>query len=212
LDKVNACFISYRHTGDIEADKFVRTFVIQLKKQVALCMPGVPIFFDEQGLKVGDQYKGELAYQLCRSACMVLIFSPLYFDIHHHYCALEYKGMLEIERKRLELGLGDLQHKGLIFPVVFRGLDCLPQEIKDDRHYENFDFVVSESDFRRRHCQERLKALSEEIWKCYRILHNARVFSSENCGGFCFPEKASIESWLNRVAQLDGQGYRMPGR
>ena len=119
--------------------------------------------------------------------------------------------MLEIEQRRLAQGIDDLQNKGLIFPVVFRGLDCLPHEIKSARQYENFDHIVAESDFRRRSCQERLKVLAEEIWKCYRTLHNAGIFTSDDCAKFCFPDKATIEPWLNTVAQLRGQGYSMPG-
>ncbi|MCJ7602816.1 MAG: toll/interleukin-1 receptor domain-containing protein [Desulfobulbaceae bacterium] len=74
MKPVNACFISYRHTNDPDAHQFVMAFVRQLKKQLGWWLPGVPIFFDEKGLNVGDQYNEELAYQLCHSACMVLFF------------------------------------------------------------------------------------------------------------------------------------------
>lgn len=67
MEPIYSCFVSYRHTGDAGADKFVRAFVDQLKKQIALFLPKIPIFFDEDGLKVGDQYNEELAYSLCRA-------------------------------------------------------------------------------------------------------------------------------------------------
>jgi len=60
---------------------------------------------------------------------MVLVFTPLYFDTKHHYCALEYQGMKDLEQQRLGK-IEDFSNKGLILPVVFRGEDCLPDEIK----------------------------------------------------------------------------------
>ena len=207
MDPVNSCFVSYRHTGDPQADKFVQVFVAQLQKQVALCMPGVPVFFDKEGLKVGDRYNEELAYELCRSACMVLVFSPLYFDVHHPYCALEYRAMVELEQKRLCQAV-DLSKKGLILPVVFRGLDDLPGEIKNHRNYENFDHIATESQFLLRDCQRRLKLLAEEIWKCYRGLNNARVFVQDDCQQFRFPDKAQVLPWLKGVASIR---VNMPG-
>lgn len=207
MDPINSCFVSYRHTGDPGGDKFVQVFVAQLQKQLNLWMPGVPVFFDKEGLKVGDLYNQELAYELCRSACMVLVFSPLYFDVRHPYCALEYRAMLELEQKRLRQAVG-LSKEGLIFPVVFRGLDDLPGEIKGHRNYETFAHIATESQFRRRDCQERLQALAEEIWKRYRDLINARVFLQDDCQQFRFPDEAQVLTWLEGVAPLR---VNMPG-
>jgi hypothetical protein len=207
MEPVNACFISYRHTGDPDADKFVQAFYAQLKKQVAICMPGVPIFFDEKGLKIGDKFNQEIAYQLCRSACMVLVYSPLYFDNNHPYCALEYLAMLDLEKRRLGTIANDLRNKGLIFPVVIRGLEDLPDEIKGQRQFEKFDHIVHESQFEELECLKCLKALAEEIWKRYRELHNSNVFPSD-CSKFSFPDKSSIADWLYTVAPLHD---KMPG-
>jgi hypothetical protein len=208
MKSVNACFISYRHTGDPEADKFVQAFYAQLKKQIAIYMPGVPIFFDEKGLKVGDKFNEELAFQLCRSACMVLIYSPLYFDHNYPYCALEYQAMLDLEKRRLNSVTEDLRNKGLIFPVVIRGLEDLPNEIKSQRQFEKFDHIVHESQFEELECLKCLNALAQEIWKCYRELHNANVFQCD-CSKFCLPDKSSITEWLETVAPL--RRCKMPG-
>jgi hypothetical protein len=75
----------------------------------------LPDLFDEKALKVGDQYNQELAFQLCRSACMVMFFSPLHFDVQHPYCALEYQAVLDLERQRLGTAEADLRNKGSIF-------------------------------------------------------------------------------------------------
>ena len=86
-------------------------------------VPNPKIYFYENALQVGDQYNKELAFQLCQSACMVMFFMPLHFDMQHPYCALYYQAMLRLEEQRLGAGVVDLRNKGLIFPVVFRGLD-----------------------------------------------------------------------------------------
>ncbi|MDS4059807.1 MAG: toll/interleukin-1 receptor domain-containing protein [Candidatus Contendobacter sp.] len=201
-DNINACFISYRHTNDPDAHCFVKAFVRQLRKQLAWWLPNAPVFFDEEGLKVGDQFNQELAYQLCRSACMVMFFSPLHFDVYHPYCALEYKAMLELEQRRLGHVVDDLRNKGLIFPVVFRGLDCLPVEIKDQRNYENLDHIIVESDFEQRDCQQRLNELAKQIFRRYMALHQAGVFANNDCVQFCFPAKAAVMPWLERISQI----------
>jgi hypothetical protein len=72
MNTINACFISYRHTDDPDAHAFVKSFVRQLRKQLRWWLPNASVYFDDQGLKVGDQFNEELAYQLCRSACMVI--------------------------------------------------------------------------------------------------------------------------------------------
>lgn len=209
MDPINSCFVSYRHTDVPGANKFVQVFVAQLQKQVALWMPKVPVFFDKEGLKVGDQYNEELAYELCRSACMVLVFSPLHFDVHHPYCALEYRAMLELEKKRLRRAV-DLRNKGLILPVVFRGLDDLPGEIKDRRNYETFDHIATESQFLLPKNQARLQVLAEEIWQRYKRLIDARVFVQDDCQQFRFPDKAQVLPWLKGVARKRKR-VNMPG-
>ncbi|WP_234683515.1 toll/interleukin-1 receptor domain-containing protein [Bradyrhizobium monzae] len=210
MNDINACFVSYRHTKDPDAHVFVKAFVRQLKRQLMWLLPNAPIFFDEEGLKVGDSFNAELAYQLCRSACMVMFFSPLHFDLRHPYCALEYRAMLRLEKQRLGAAVVDLRNKGLIFPVVFRGVECLPSEIVSTRHYENFNHVVCESDFKKRDCQARIKELANQIYLRYVALNNAGVFANMNCRQFSFEDEVEISAWLTQVSQI--RSFDMPLR
>lgn len=209
MNDINACFISYRHTNDPDAHLFVKAFVRQLKRQLSWLLPNAPIFFDEDGLKIGDQYNEELAFQLCRSASMVMFFSPLHFDIQYPYCALEYQAMLHLEKKRLGCAGAELRNKGLIFPVIFRGLDCLPKEISSVRNYENFDHIIVESDFEQRDCQQKLKEIANQIFTRYLALQNAGVFNGNDCSQFRLPERADILTWLAEVSQM--RSFSMPG-
>jgi hypothetical protein len=210
MDHINACFVSYRHTDDADAHAFVKAFVRQLRKQLMWWLPHAPVYFDEEGLKIGDRFSDELAFQLCSSACMVMFFSPLHFDVRYPYCALEYHAMLDLERRRLRLGAADLRNRGLIFPVIFRGVECLPAEISDSRQFENFDYVIVESDFELRESQQRLKGLAHGIFQRYQALNNAGVFDSAECNQFRFPERAAIQGWLNSVSPI--RMFSMPGR
>src|SRR5437899_821033 len=124
----NSCFVSYRRMDDEDADAFVRAFVKQLRKQVKLYLPNNPLFFDEQGLAPGDLL-AKLGPELCWSASMVIFFLPLHFDIDHPWCALEYKAMLLLEQERLARLDATLRNQGLIFPVIFRGRDLVPDEL-----------------------------------------------------------------------------------
>lgn len=208
MDEINACFISYRHTG-IDSQKFIQAFVRELRQQLELWLPNAQVYFDENGLKVGAMYNEELAYELCRSACMVMFFLPLHFDINHPYCAMEYKAMLELEQLRLGSGVSDLQNKGLIFPVIYRGLDDLPNEIKSCRNYLNFEHLIHERDFKRRECHAQLKTLSQQISDRYRVLTNAGMVQPEPCKQFSFPDLDTIKPWLESVSPM--KAFAMPG-
>ncbi len=201
MEHVNACFISYRHTGDPDAHQFVLAFVRQLKKQLGWWLPNMPVFFDEKGLNVGDHFNEKLAFELCRSACMVMFYSPLHFDPCNPYCALEYQAMLKLEEHHLGQTIDDLRNKGLIFPVVFRGLDCLPEEIRSNRTCENFDHITVEADFEEKDCQGRLNELAKQIFDRYRVLQNAGMLN-DDCSNFHFPVLESIRPWLESVAPM----------
>lgn len=208
MSQINACFVSYRHTNK-DSQKYVQAFVKQFKKQLGLLLPNAPVFFDEEGLKVGDLYNEELAGELCRSACMVMFFLPLHFDINHPYCAKEYHAMLDLERQRLDDGAVDLRNKGLIFPVVYRGLEDLPDEIKNRRNYLNFEHLIDEREFLCRACNRELKALALQVAARYRALIEANLLQSEPCENFRFPDFEAIRPWLENISPI--KAFSMPG-
>jgi TIR domain len=207
---INACFLSYRHTNDRLAHRYVLAFYEQLCKHLHWLLPNASVFFDENGLKVGDNFSEEIAFELCRSACMIIFYSPLHFDISHPYCALEYHAMLDLERQRSKIALEQLRGKGLVFPVIFRGRNYLPAEIRDSRQFVSFDDVYVEKDFRKTDCQRRIQLLAEQIFDRYRVLLEAGAFVSHNCRDFLLPTKDSITAWLKEVAAI--KAYPMPGR
>ena len=68
-----------------------------------------PPYLDRDRLKGGEFYNEALASNLCKSACLVVLYTPVYFSLDHMYCAREYRAMEQIElaRQRLLRGFTD---------------------------------------------------------------------------------------------------------
>jgi hypothetical protein len=209
MTEFNACFVSYRHPDDPTAKKFVQTFVKVLKKHLQWNLPNARIFFDEQGVQVGDMFNDKLAVQLCRSASLVICYGPRHFDSEHPYCTLEYLGMRELEKRRREQMREYLETNGLIFPVVFRGFESLPAEIANNRHCIKFDDVITETDFKSRNRLQKIDELARKIYERWEEMERSGVFINHDCSQFRFPE-GEVAAWLNQHAKRSPA--RMPGR
>ena len=95
----------------------------------------LPVYKDDLRLQGGDFYNQELARSLCESVCMLMVFTPTYFNVKNTYCTREYMAMKDLESKRIQL----LDHHGLIIPIVLRGFNELPDEIKRQRQVIRFE-------------------------------------------------------------------------
>jgi hypothetical protein len=194
MSDFNACFISYRHPDDLNARKFVDVFLEVLTAQLSLNLPNARVFFDQDGLRFGDKLQ-KLALELCRSACLVILYGPRHFDPTHPYCTMEYLGMRQIEDRRRTQLVDYLARHSLIFPVVFRGSNSLPDEIKTNI-YAQFDDVIAPSQFRTGERRRKIDALARQIYERWEELERAGVFVSDDCGQFRFPED-QVQPWLN---------------
>ncbi len=178
------------------------------------------VYLDRERLQGGDFYNEALATAICESLCMILVFTPKYFSREHTYCAREYKAMEELESRRLK-SWGKLwsldtkknkQHEliiphGLIIPIVVRGEDHLPHEIKKRRQYYNFeDFLLgaesinSRSDFARQ-----IRNIAKYIADMYRTLETLSEDPCQGCESFVLPTEDEINLWIDEV-----QGPRPP--
>ena len=134
-----SCFISYRHGQRKMAERIINDLSDALASELELWLEQ-EVYVDRERLKGGDFYNEALATALCESVCMIMIFTPTYFSSDHTFCAREYKAMEKLEEQRfLAIGGQTDKKRGLIIPIVFRGEDSLPKEIKDRRLYYNFD-------------------------------------------------------------------------
>src|SRR5580704_1260405 len=195
MHEYNACFISYRNPDDPNARQFVQAFVKVLTTQLQMNLPNARVFFDENGLRVGDRIS-KIALELCRSACLVICYGPRHFDSTHPWCTMEYLGMRQLEETRQAQMAGYLQGNGLIFPVVFRGSNSLPEEVKT-RKCAEFDDVVAPRQFGTGKQREKIDHLAREIYARWEELERAGIFANHDCSKFQLPEH-EVGGWLQQ--------------
>ena len=171
-----ACFISYRHgQGDL-AKRIVNDLYEAIWNEMETWFGGNAkdmVFLDEGGLEAGEFFNESLAQALCESVCMIVVFTPAYFDALQTYCAREYKAMERLEQERLRLlGSAADRRRGLIIPIIFRGEERFPQEIKERRQFHNFDsFLLSDVEMKKNPKYDRtIKAIAAYIAdRCHRL-------------------------------------------
>jgi len=196
----NACFISFRHGQQELTQSFVSQLYTGLCCEIeAQLGREVGVFLDEDRLQGGDLFNEAIAEHLCRSSCMVMVYTPSYFDLCHTYCAREYKAMVQLEEARLRLlGDGRDRTRGLIIPVIFRGKSSLPPEIRDVRQcYDFADFLLTG---RKLHKHSKyagaLKVMAEYISERHRAISEV---VNDDCREFRLPPDEEIMPWLRRV-------------
>ena len=197
---MNACFISYRHPGNKRTTEILRKLADELEARICLHVPGARAYFDLERLEVGDRYQEELATELCRSACMVLFFNRSYFDVTNHFCAREYRAMIELEKRRLGSAASDLQRKGLILTVAIRDPENLPAEITAHRQFVDVSgLMLSPNYFKQTKWLTKLDEIAKAVADRYSIVSKALGATPDNCPDFRLPPFSDIESWLRGV-------------
>src|SRR5215213_3124959 len=93
-----SCFVSYPHSQRDIMMPFIEDFVKGLEKEIFLEIDW-GVFYDGM-LDTGDRLEEVLGPKLCKSVCMILFYTPLYFQQKHLYCARELKAMHDLEQKR----------------------------------------------------------------------------------------------------------------
>ena len=129
---LNACFISYRHParmGSLE-ERLFRHCLDAIIDHVEVYTHNYKVFYDEDRLSVGYQYNETLASDICRSACMIVLYWPAYLE--SAYCLKELNTMLTIEKKRRRILGTKLRGCRLILPIILRGeRNDLPREVRE---------------------------------------------------------------------------------
>lgn len=195
----HSCFISYRHPNHQLGRRIVSELYEGLCSELEL-MTDKNVYLDTVGLEGGYLYNENLAIELYKSVCMIVIYTPTYFSFEHPYCSREYKAMEDLEHERLDL-LFDPEDKtkGLIIPIVFRGFDRIPQIIKEQRQCYDFSgFLASDIEMYKHH------RYSAEINKVAQYISNrCTVFDSltpDPCAilvdGFSLPKVEDIKPWI----------------
>lgn len=193
-----SCFISYRH----DSVAIARDFQDALENELSLLI-NLPVYRDEERLQAGDFFNPALASALCQSACMVMLYIPRYFDEQSTYCAREFKAMEQIETERIEKLKKNGHHtsSGLIIPIVYRGLEILPQKISTNRHFHNFEpyFLGGRTLKNNKKYLLAIKDIANYIFHRCQDLNNLPTDPCSGCSNFEIPTKSKISGWLNAV-------------
>jgi hypothetical protein len=188
-----ACFISYRSAQRKLMQCFFDQFIEALEAYIEPYFGSdLPVYIDKERLKGGDFFNRELAVNLCRSLCMISIYTPIYFDTKHRYCAREYNAMKSLEQRRIA---STENNYGLIIPIVLRGKESLPDEIKNSRMYYDFTKydlcspeIIHDPDFK-----EVMKEIAIRVHEIYKHIKKQEIDFCECCSSFEFPEEHDPE-------------------
>jgi hypothetical protein len=163
------------------------------------------VVLDTKQLGGGDFFNKELASALCSSVCMIVLFSPYYFDLRNTYAAREYWAMVRLEQRRLSL-IPPEDRKGLIIPIILRG--TLPDEIKKERQSYTLD-LLSPDDLKKVESRKALRRIAEDIYHRHESFRAATADPCGLCKGFSFPSEDDVKDWLLGIT---APAQRMPWR
>jgi len=192
------CFISYPHGQDNVLVPFVNDFVDGLSKEI-YAQTRKKIWIDYKFLKGGDRINEEIGPNICKSACMIALYTPLYFDAEHTYCAREFRAMELLEQERM-VYLVEKGH-GLIITVILRGAKRFPKVLESSRKYYKFDDIELNDPVDKiqvRYAQE-IKEIAEYIIDRCESLDEVEAEIKHDCDGFCLPSEEEARTYIKTV-------------
>ncbi len=196
----HACFISYRHRPGREYQATIEDLRTTLQNEIEMWM-NQQVYLDKDRLEGGNFFNQALSQALCQSVSMVVFYIPPYFDADYTYCAREFKAMEQLEAKRLQaLGIAGGAN-GLIIPIVCRGWDAFPAEIKNIRQCYNFEPYYMEKRKISQHAEGRkkVKQIAKYIFDRFQELKAKDIEMCRECRNFTMPQENDILPWLNKL-------------
>ena len=209
-----SCFISYRHGQSQLAERIINDLYQALTNELEL-FTDKEIYVDRERLKGGDFYKEELAKAICESVCMIVVFTPTYFDKQSPFCAREFKAMEKLEEARLKVVEKFTGKKsGFIIPIIFRGEKSLPDSIRNNRHYYNFgDFLLCDAEIGKHpDYAKKIKEIAETIFGIYELILGLPEDPCTGCDKFSLPSEKDVKQWLEGISPppplFPGRSYK----
>ena len=197
-----ACFLSYRHGQHALMTTIVNSLHEALSSELE-ALTGREVYFDRERLRGGQFYNVALSAALCRSACLVALYSPTYFDRTHLYCSREYRAMELLEAQRLQaLHATADKANGLIIPIIFRGARYFPEQIKSHRQYYDFEeFSLTNPDLTRHpNFAGTITKIANYVADRYHALSSHGSDICTGCDSFVFPGDDVVAPWVDQIA------------
>ena len=196
------CFISYPHGQGNVLQPLMKEFLEGLRAEVS-AQTRKRIWIDFECLEGGDRWNDKLAIDLCKSVCMIVVYTPLYFDPENAFCAREYSAMEMLEEKRLRLLASASRNHGLIIPIVLRGEKRLPSVIKSHQYYkfDDLDLADPQVKIRQRYAREINRIAEYIIDRCYEFDSIGSDPCTE-CDTFALPNHDETRAYIQKVLDL----------
>ncbi|MDZ7966417.1 MAG: toll/interleukin-1 receptor domain-containing protein [Nostoc sp. DedSLP03] len=190
-----SCFISFRHSKHKLLQKFVENIYDHLSTFLSVYKKNV--FLDRESLKNGDLLNESIAFNLCHSAFMVMIYTPDYLDENHTWCAREYKAMLRLEQERLKLWTSNYdRNHGLIIPIIYSQYGPLLSELKERLFIDFSKLMMTKPKYAQtKSFHQELFNLAETInERCDKLNYLGDL--CKDCDNFTLPEENEIKLWI----------------
>lgn len=180
------CFISFPHGQRKRLVPIVKNFVEGLETEIAL-LTEKEIWIDSNFLEGGKRLDKTIGPSICKSACMIILFTPFYFDKEHVYCAREFKAMQDLEEQRLKLL--ENQGNGLIIPIILGGESYFPESLRKKSIYYDFTDIEHNNPWNKIRVKYKteIKAIAKYIFERVKSLEKVMDKFSHDCDKYCLP-------------------------
>jgi hypothetical protein len=206
-----SCFISYCHGQQELTQKFIDQLTRAIKSYLEPFLDE-EVYIDTERLNPGYEHSEAIADAICKSLCMIVVYSPRYEK--HMYCLREFEAMREVEKKRKAvLGNGAMRGRRLIIPIIFRTRinGEIPEELKETNTYCDFSkFTTASSDISQNaEYVAEIEKIARTIVEHYNELEDAGYDIGSSCNTFELPDEADVNGWKRSLAI---KPKRFPGR
>ena len=196
MDLQYSCFISYPHGQENVLVPIVEDFVKGLKTELGT-QDRRPVWFDKT-LTAGQRLDPAVGVGLCKSGCMIMIYTPLYFDEEHTYCARELKAMQDLEKERMKF-LADKTYS-LIIPVILRGEKGFPEAMKQTLYYDFTQVAFNSRSVKvRQKYANDIQKLADYIKARLDSLDKVAALLKHDCDNHCLPTIEVARSFVKEV-------------
>lgn len=185
----HSCFVSYAAGQHDLIKRFVAELTNALGSSLEPRIPrGLTVFWDQSEIVAGVRFEEELARAICRSLCMILVYTPNYE--RSLYCQREFAAMQKLQRHRFREMMWPTPELGMIIPVILRGRrDDLPAVIRNHIHCLDFTRYTTANQpiWRNHEFMRHIERIAEYIDGLYRTFERTGFDRHLDCAGFKLP-------------------------
>jgi hypothetical protein len=204
-----ACFISYPHNAGKSVDIFVKRLKEELQDKFAQFVTE-PIVTDHD-FETGAHFNEDIAQHICQSACLLVVYMPVYQ--RKKFCIREYTAMQRLEIQRYNaLEARPSEQIGMILPIVYTGGEKkIPQWISSQINYKDISrFTISDplSVFDDEDFKSWLVRIAGLVDSLYNTFQAASANPCHPCGTYALPEETDPDVVAKLNVQAPPESFR----